>query len=127
MKDYLEKNITCTASNLYPRKNYNSKHAFKEIVLKFKELGYSYYEGKPDHIYFRNYLASEDNVEDSHDSIASEIIIDIDNLSYMKRGDPITYEEHKVIAEILDYCKLFRAEFSKNYLRSSNFLDNYVF
>lgn len=47
----------------------------------------------------------------------------------MKRSDPITYEEHKVIAEILDYCKLFRAgaESSKNYLRSSNFLDNYVF
>ena len=85
MKDYTEKNITCTASNLYPRKNYNSKHAFKEIVLKFKELGYSYYEGKP------------------------------------------TYGEHKIIAEILDYCKLFGAEFSKNYLRSSNFLDNYVF
>ena len=45
MKDYLEKNITCTASSSYPRKNYNSKHAFKEIVLKFKELGYLYYEG----------------------------------------------------------------------------------
>ena len=42
----------------------------------------------------------------------------------MKRSDPITYEEHKVITEILDYRKLFRAEFSKNYLRSSNFLDN---
>ena len=34
----------------------------------------------------------------------------------MKRGDPITYEEHKVITEILDYCELFGAEFSKNYL-----------
>lgn len=113
MKDYLEKNITCTASSLYPRKNYNSKHAFKEIVLKFKELGYSYYEGKHGYIYFRTYLASEVNVEDSYDSIASEIIIDMDNLSYMKRGDPITYEEHKVIAEILDYCKLFGAELSK--------------
>ena len=113
MKDYTERNITCTASSLYPRKNYNSKHAFKEIVLKFKELGYSYYEGKPGYIYFRTYLASEDNVEDSYDSISSEIIINIDNLSYMKRGDPITYEEHKIIAEILDYCKLFGAEFSK--------------
>lgn len=127
MKDYLKKNITCTASSLYPRKNYNIKRAFKETVLKFKELGYSYYEGKSSYIYFRIYLASEDNVEDSYDSIASEIIINIDNLSYMKRGDPITYEEHKVITEILDYCKLFGAEFSKNYLRSSNFLDNYVF
>ena len=124
MKDYTEKNITRTASSLYPRKNYNSKHAFKEIVLKFKELGYSYYEEKSSHIYFRTYLTAEDNVEDGYDSTASEIIINIDNLSYMKRGDPITYEEHKVIAEILDYCKLFGAEFSKNYLRSSNFLDN---
>ena len=42
----------------------------------------------------------------------------------MKRSDPIIYEEHKVITEILDYCELFGAEFSKNYLRSSNFLDN---
>lgn len=42
----------------------------------------------------------------------------------MKRGDPITYEEHKVITEILDYCELFEVESSKNYLRSSNFLDN---
>lgn len=127
MKDYTEKNIACTASSLYPRKNYNIKHAFKETVLKFKELGYSYYEGKYSYIYFRIYLEAEDNVEDSYDSIASEIIINIDNLSYMKRGGFITNEEHKVIAEILDYCKLFGAEFSKNYLRSSNFLENWGF
>lgn len=127
MKEYTEKNIACTSSSLYPRKNYNIKHAFKEAVLKFKELGYSYYEGKYSYIYFRIYLEAEDNVEDSYDSIASEIIINIDNLSYMKRGGFITNEEHKVIAEILDYCKLFGAEFSKNYLRSSNFLENWVF
>ena len=84
--------------NFYQVKNYGEE----PIILPYKLieawnlLGYTYVQGKSNYIYFRIYSNTD------IDPIDEEIIINKNTLSYTKRGELITYEEHDLIVQTLN-------------------------
>lgn len=77
-----------------------------QLIDRWQELGYTHCLNTDNYLHFRIYVDVINNKNELYTNIDTEIIFNKKSLSYLKRGDPITLDEHNLIVETIDALKV---------------------